>query len=300
MYLIPPYLKKGDTVGIVCTARKITKDEISKACILLEKWGFQVKLGNTIGLEKNQFGGDDNQRIADLQQMLDDAQIKAIWCARGGYGTVRIVDAIDFSKFQQNPKWLIGFSDVTVLHNHIHNLNIASIHGIMPFNVGAVTQKAEQSLYDILTGKKPNYQIPLSKYNKKGKAQGVLVGGNLSILYSVLGSVSAIDVRNKILFFEDLDEYLYHIDRMLMNLKRNSYFRNVKAIIVGGMTSMHDNAIKFGATTEEILLEKITDLEIPVCFDFPAGHIQDNNALLLGAEVELEVTITEVTLKYIE
>ncbi|MDO4727940.1 MAG: LD-carboxypeptidase [Bacteroidota bacterium] len=299
MNIIPPYLQQGDTVAILCTARKISKNEIEKACKLLHAWGLQVKLGNTIGKEYHQFGGTDEQRANDFQQMLNDKDVKAIWCARGGYGTVRIIEKIDFSKILQNPKWIIGFSDVTVLHSHLHNLGVASIHGIMPINVGTATQMAEQSLYKTLFGQKNIYEIPSSKNNQLGKATGVLVGGNLSILYSLLGSASAIDTDGKILFFEDLDEYLYHIDRMLMNLQRNDYFKNIKAIIVGGMTLMHDNAIAFGISIPEMLLDKICEMNIPVCFDFPAGHIDDNRTLLLGATVELEILEERVTLKYV-
>lgn len=291
---IPAYLKKGDTVAIVCTARKFTAEEAQPAIELLKSWGLKVKLGTTIGLDNFQLGGSDTERTEDFQTILDDDSVKAIWCARGGYGTVRIIDNIDFSKFVQNPKWIIGFSDVTVLHSHIHNLGVATLHSIMPFSVPKAEETAKESLKKALFGKHLSYEIPNSSHNKKGTTKGVLVGGNLSILYSLLGSKSAIHTENKILYIEDLDEYLYHIDRMMMNLKRNGYFDKVKGIIVGGMTDMHDNSIPFGMNANEIILDVTKEYNIPICFDFPAGHLPDNRALILGKEVEFEVS-EEVT-----
>ncbi len=290
--IIPPYLKKGDCVGLVCTARKFTAEEAQPALQLLESWGLKVKLGNTIGLDNFQLGGSDTERAVDFQAMLDDANIKAIWCARGGYGTVRIIDQIDFSRFTANPKWVMGFSDVTVLHSHIHTLGVASLHCIMPFSIPKADPKAIESLRQALFGEKISYTIESSSLNKNGKAKGVLVGGNLSILYSLLGSESCLDTQDKILYIEDLDEYLYHIDRMLMNLKRNGYFKNLKGLIVGGMTDMHDNSIPFGMDAYQIILDITKEYTFPICFDFPAGHLPDNRALVLGKEISLEVTDT--------
>lgn len=286
---IPAYLKKGDTVALVCTARKFTIEEAQPAIELLENWGLKVKLGKTIGLDNFQLGGSDTERTADFQTALDDDSVKAIWCSRGGYGTVRIIDNIDFSKFIQNPKWVMGFSDVTVLHSHIHNLGVATLHSIMPFSVPKAGEEAKESLKKVLFGESISYEIPSSSYNKKGSAKGILVGGNLSILYSLLGSVSSINTESKILYIEDLDEYLYHIDRMMMNLKRNGYFDNIKGIIVGGMTDMHDNSIPFGMNVNEIILNVTKAYNIPICFNFPAGHLPDNRALVLGKEVVFEV-----------
>lgn len=288
--IIPPYLKKGDCVGLVCTARKFTTEEAQPALLLLESWGLKVKLGNTIGLDNFQLGGSDAERVADFQAMLDDTSIKAIWCARGGYGTVRIIDQIDFSRFTENPKWVMGFSDVTVLHSHIHNLGVATIHSVMPFSIPKADPKAIESLKHALFGEKISYTIESSSLNKNGKAKGVLVGGNLSILYSLLGSASSINTQGKILYIEDLDEYLYHIDRMLMNLKRNGYFNNLNGLIVGGMTDMHDNAIPYGMNASQIIREVTKEYDFPICFDFPAGHLPDNNALPLGSEISFEVT----------
>lgn len=288
--IIPPYLKKGDCVGLVCTARKFTAEEAQPAIDLLKSWGLKAKLGATIGLDNFQLGGSDTERAVDFQAMLDDANIKAIWCARGGYGTVRIIDQIDFSRFTANPKWVMGFSDMTVLHSHIHNLGVATIHSVMPFSIPKADPKAIESLRQALFGEKISYTIESSSLNKNGKAKGVLVGGNLSILYSLLGSESCLDTQDKILYIEDLDEYLYHIDRMLMNLKRNGYFKNLKGLIVGGMTDMHDNSIPFGMDAYQIILDTTKEYTFPICFDFPAGHLPDNRALPLGRTIAFEVT----------
>lgn len=297
--IIPPYLKKGDTVALVCTARKFTPEEAKPAVELLENWGLEVKLGKTIGLDNFQLGGTDQERVDDFQKMLDDDSVQAIWCARGGYGTVRIIDQVDFSSFLKNPKWIMGFSDVTVLHSHIHNLGIATLHSIMPFSVPKAEELAKETLRKALFGESLFYEIPNSAYNKIGKAKGVLVGGNLSILYSLLGSKSSINTENKILYIEDLDEYLYHIDRMMMNLKRNGYFDKISGIIVGGMTDMHDNQIPFGMNAQQIILNVTKEYNIPICFDFPAGHLPDNRALILGKEVLLEVNTQNTKLEFL-
>lgn len=285
----PKYLQKTATVAIVSTARKISLEKIKPAVKLLKNWGLNVVVGDTIGLEAHQFAGDDKARIADFQKMLDNPTINAIWCARGGYGTVRIIDQLDFSIFKQHPKWIIGYSDVTVLHNHIHNFGIESIHATMPLDVIKNTEQALNTLKKSLFGQKLVYEILTAKENKFGKATGVLVGGNLSILYSLLGSESSINTDGKILFIEDLDEYLYHIDRMFMNLKRNGYFTNLKGLIIGEMTDMHDNSIPFGKNVKEIILDCLKDCDFPVVFDFPSGHSKDNRALILGRTISLEV-----------
>lgn len=295
---IPPYLKKGDTVAIVCTARKFFPDEAKPAIDLLESWGLKVKLGKTIGLDSCQLGGTDDQRAADFQDQLDNDNIKAIWCARGGYGTVRIIDMIDFSKFKKHPKWVMGFSDVTVLHSHINTLNVATLHSIMPFTVPKAPEEVKETFKNALFGIKNSYIIPSKSYDKKGVAKGELVGGNLSIIYSLLGSKSSIETKDKILFIEDLDEYLYHIDRMLYNMKRNDYFKNVKGIIVGSMRDMHDNEIPFGQNEVQIISEIAKDLNIPIAFEFCAGHQKDNRTLMLGSQVSFEVNDTEIKLTF--
>ena len=283
------YLQKNDTVAIVSTARKIDLSAIKPAIQLLESWGLNVAIGDTIGFEENQFAGNDKERIADFQRMLDNSKIKAIWCARGGYGTVRIIDQLNFTSFIKHPKWIIGYSDVTVLHNHIHHLGFETLHATMPINVEKNSKQSIATLKECLFGQNISYEIISSVENKIGDVTGELIGGNLSILYSLLGSKSNIITNNKILFIEDLDEYLYHIDRMLMNLKRNGYFTNLKGLIVGGMTDMRDNEIPFGKSAKEIILDIVSEYDFPVVFDFPAGHLNDNNALILGREVRLEV-----------
>jgi len=295
---IPPYLTKGDTVGILATARKIDHDPLEPAIKLLKSWGLNVVVGKTIGLDNNQLAGADWQRATDFQEMIDNPAIKAIWCAKGGYGTVRMVDRIDFTHFKKKPKWFIGFSDATVLHSHINNMDIATIHGIMAASVSGATPQAIESLHKALFGDKISYTVPAHKYNKPGKVSGELAGGNLSVLFSIVGSRSEMDYKGKILFLEDLDEYLYHVDRMMMNLERNGYFKNVKGIVIGGFTKMRDNDIPWGHSALEIIKEITKEYNIPICFNFPAGHITDNRALSFGKEVTLEVTATGTKLTF--
>lgn len=295
----PKKLQRGDLVAVVTTARKIDKEDIQLAIELLESWGLNVVLGKTIGLEDNQYGGTDSDRAKDFQQAMDDPAVKAIWCARGGYGTVRIIDSLDFTKFIKNPKYVIGFSDVTVLHSHLHNLGVQTLHAIMPITVEGNTIEALESLKNDVFGETNVYKIPSELGNKVGKGTGVLVGGNLSMLYSLLGSKSAIDTAGKILFIEDLDEYLYHIDRMLMNLKRNGYFDGLKGLVVGGMTKMNDNDIPFGKNAEDIILDAVSDHDFPVAFNFPAGHVKDNRSLHFGKTVAFTVTNSATELKFL-
>jgi muramoyltetrapeptide carboxypeptidase len=242
--------------------------------------------------------GTDEQRAADFQVQMDNPSIKAIWCVRGGYGTVRMIDLLNFSKFNKNPKWVIGFSDVTVLHSHFNTLGIQSIHGIMPVNIVKATDAAKESLRNALFGKPIEYVVPIEKMNKLGVAKGELVGGNLSILYSLFGSNSAIDCSDKILFLEDLDEYLYHIDRMMMNLKRNGCLESLKGIIVGSMTKMNDNEIPWGKNAFEIIEDVTEKYNIPIVYNFPAGHIRDNRTLVFGKKVSLEVKATETKVTF--
>ena len=296
--ITPPFLKPGDTVAIVCTARKFSAEEAKPAIELLDSWGLQVRLGNTIGLNNFQLGGTDAERAADFQAMMNDENIKAIWCARGGYGTVRIIDALDFTQFKKHPKWIIGFSDVTVLHSQLHVERVATMHAIMPFTVPKAPEEVKETLRKALFGESVSYTIPSKAYDVKGKALGELVGGNISILNSLLGSKSSIDTGGKILFIEDLDEYLYHIDRMMYNLNRNGYFDKVKGIVVGSMSDMHDNEIPFGQNEVQIITAIASEYQIPIVFEFPAGHQVDNRALLLGKQVDFEVNEKEVTLKF--
>ncbi|MBP8887482.1 MAG: LD-carboxypeptidase [Flavobacterium sp.] len=287
--ITPPHLQKGDTVAILATARKNLDDNLKPAIDLLKSWGLNVVIGSTIGLDNNQLAGTDEQRAADFQQQLNNPNIKAIWCVKGGYGTVRMIDLLDFTAFKKNPKWIVGFSDVTVLHNHLNTLGFKSIHGIMPVTVAKATPEAIETLRIALFGEKLKYEIDPFMMNRPGKATGELVGGNLSILYSLFGSPSAIDCTDKILFIEDLDEYLYHIDRMMINLKRNGCLESIKGIVVGSMTKMKDNDIPWGKNAIEIIEDVTKTYNIPVLYNFPAGHIQDNRALILGDIVTINV-----------
>jgi muramoyltetrapeptide carboxypeptidase len=286
---IPPYLTKGDTVGILATARKVDLAPLQPAIALLKSWGLNVVIGKTIGLSDNQLAGADWQRATDFQEMLDNPKIKAIWCAKGGYGTVRMIDRLDFTKFKKKPKWFIGFSDATVMHSQINNFDIATLHALVGISVGRATPAAVESFRKALFGEKLSYALPAHKYNHEGKTTGELIGGNLSVLYSIVGSKSEADYKGKIIFIEDLDEYLYHIDRMMMNLERNDYFKNVKGIIIGGMTKMRDNDIPWGHDALDIIQDITKEYKIPICFNFPAGHIQDNRALVMGKQITLDV-----------
>lgn len=286
----PVRLKKGDKVVIISTARKISEKEIEPAVKVLESWGLVVVCGANLFNEAAQFSGSTIQRTLDLQNALDDKSVKAIICARGGYGTVKIIDELDFSKFIIQPKWIVGYSDVTVLHNHINqNFNIQTLHATMPINFTTNTNESLESLKMAFFGEKVTYNFEQHKLNRKGEGKGEIVGGNLSIVYSLTGTESQIDTTGKILFLEDLDEYLYHVDRMLMNLDRAGILAGLSGLVVGGMSDMNDNAIPFGKTAKEIILEAVADYDYPVCFDFPAGHIADNRTIMMGSEAVLSV-----------
>lgn len=295
-----PFLKTGDTIGIAATARKISTEEIEPAIKILESWGLKVICSSSLFETSNQFAGNDMQRATGFQALLDNPEVKAIICARGGYGTVRIIDMLDWSAFSINPKWIIGYSDITVLHNHLHTkLGIPSIHGTMPINM--LPDKADkdsiESLRRILFGEKSEAISTQSHpFNKEGTANAILIGGNLSVLYSLLGSASDIDTSGKILFLEDLDEYLYHIDRMMMNLKRNGKLHQLAGLVVGGMSDMKDNTVPFGSTAEEIIASHIAGADYPVCFAFPAGHEKRNLPLMLGTHYRFSVAESGATL----
>lgn len=289
--LQPLPLKKGDKIGILATARKISAEEIQPAIDILEHWGLKVVLSTNLFNADNQFSGTDDQRAEDLQMMLNDVSIKAVISARGGYGTMRIIDKIDFTTFMKHPKWVIGYSDITVLHSHIHNLGIETLHASMPINFTKNAEAAE-TLRKALFGEQLNYEVESHPLNRKGKAEAELIGGNLSLLYALTGSVSAIDTKGKILFIEDLDEYLYHVDRMMLNLKRSGKLDHLAGLIIGGMTDMKDNTIPFGKTAEEIIIDAVKEYDYPVCFDFPAGHVEKNLALYFGRKVKLKVADT--------
>lgn len=299
----PKYLKKGDQVAIVSTARKVSMKEIEPAISLLQSWGLIAIVGKSIGAAQNQFAGSDALRALDFQEMLDNPEIKAIWCARGGYGTVRIIDHLNFNVFKKQPKWIVGYSDVTVLHSHVHTLGFETIHAEMATAITKKTGLTKSSLQNALFGKSHIIKYETQDtFNKKGISSGQLIGGNLSVLYSLFGSLSSIQTQGKILFIEDLDEYLYHIDRMMQNMKRNGYFDQLAGLIIGGIDEMRDNTKAFGfksdnpfgKTAKEIVSEIVSPFNFPVCFDFPSGHLENNIALTLGREVKLEVQETTV------
>jgi muramoyltetrapeptide carboxypeptidase len=280
----------------------VSREEMAPAIRVLESWGYRVVEGKCLYGISNQFSGTDDERAADFQAMLDDPEIKAIFCARGGYGSVRIVDKLDLTSFRSNPKWIVGYSDITVFHSHIHKqYGIQTLHAAMPINFppdGTMNESLE-SLKTILEGGHTSYEIPAHEFNTNGKADGKIIGGNLSILYSLGGSKSDIDTRGKILFIEDLDEYLYHIDRMMMNLKRSGKLEGLAGLIVGGMNDMNDNEIPYGQTAYEIIADAVSDYSYPVLFNFPAGHVRTNLGLIMGGRYEMEVVGDEGILRSI-
>lgn len=293
--IVPPFLKKGDRIAIAAPARKITAAELEPAVNLFQSWGLETVLPDHLFDTCHQFAGDDTTRAALLQQLLDDPTVKAIVCARGGYGTVRIVDRIDFARFAGCPKWVVGYSDITVLHSHIHrHTGIATLHATMPIDIPAdsVEKKYDstETMRRMLFGKSVQHTTPCHPLSRDGAAEGQLVGGNLSILYSLCGSASDLDTEGKILFIEDLDEYLYHIDRMMMNLKRSGHLSGIAGLVVGALSGMHDNTVPFGHTAEEIVRDTVAEYGFPVAFGFAAGHIGTaNRALMLGQRVRLSV-----------
>lgn len=306
---IPPYLKPGDTIGITCPAGHIRQDEIAPAIRIMQSWGFKIRIGNTVGKSDFSFGGTDADRLQDLQSMLDDPSIHAIMCARGGYGSARIIDQVDFTKFRQHPKWVIGFSDITILHCHINRLfGIATLHSKMCNSFPDDLAKAESIIQDTilsiqqaLTGKPMQYLTPSDVNNHIGTARGVLIGGNLSMLQSVLGTNSEINTNGKILFVEEVSEYLYTLDRMFNSLQRAHKLDNLAGLIIGGFNKIKpdDPGEEFGRTVYDIVKEKVKGLPYPVCFNFPVGHQRSNYALKCGVMHQLEVQNNRVVLKEI-
>ncbi|PSR05592.1 MAG: LD-carboxypeptidase [Bacteroidetes bacterium SW_10_40_5] len=290
--IIPPFLKAGHQVGIISTARHIPDEKVQPAVAYLNKHGLKVQIGRSIGARENQFAGSDEIRRHDLQQMLDDPEVKAILCAKGGYGTVRIIDQINFEAFLNNPKWLAGYSDVTILHAHLNNhMATATIHSCM---AGEIDEKgadatALKSLMNGLFGYLENLTFEGHPYNQNGHAKGVLMGGNLSIIYNLIGSNSDFKPEGKILFLEEVDEYLYHVDRMMWALKRAGKLDKLNGVIIGGMTNMNDNEVPFGKGAETIIHEHLSLLDVPLAFAFPAGHLKANHAFYLGREILLDV-----------
>jgi muramoyltetrapeptide carboxypeptidase len=295
----PPYLKKGDKIAITCPAKKLP-GPIDTAIALLESWGLEVVLGETVTASHHQYAGTDELRRHDIQKFLNDGSVKAIIAARGGYGSIRIIDDLNFKLFKKNSKWLVGFSDITVFHSHIiETCRVQTIHGQMPLNVPDGSKPSLESLRKALFGEPLSYEVAGNLANKPGKAKAVLIGGNLTLLVMLNNSVSEMEFADRILFIEDVGEYLYSIDRMLWNLKRGGKLARLKGLIVGGFSELKDGDISFGSSIQEIILSHVKEYDYPVCFDFPAGHIADNHALVFGKVVNLEVEREHVRLTFI-
>lgn len=300
MIKIPPYLKKGDTIGLVCPSGTLPAKKAATCIRTLEAWGYKVKIGKTLGTQHHYFAATDKERAADMQEMLDDKNVQAVLCGRGGYGMSRIIDLLDFKKFTKDPKWVIGFSDITLLHNHCTQvLKTASLHAPMAgaFNNGGATNEWVLSLKHALAGKKANYKASPHAHNKLGTATGKLVGGNLTLVAHAVGSVSGLQTKNAILFLEDIGEYKYNIDRMMIQLKRSGMLTNLAGLVVGGFTQTKDSDPAFGASVYEIIENAVAAYNYPVCYDFPVSHDKENYALKHGANYTLQVTAKKVSLQ---
>ncbi|MBN2639322.1 MAG: LD-carboxypeptidase [Bacteroidales bacterium] len=285
----PEFLKEGNAIGLVAPARRISEQEITEAVRIIQDKGYKVLYGKNLFGTYGSFSGTDKERSQDLTDMFLNPEVKAVMAVRGGYGCVRVVDSITEEFIQNHPKWFIGYSDMTVLHSKLHQIGLQSLHASMPINFSENTNEALSSLFGILEGNLPAYEWDFHPLNRKGNASGILTGGNISVLYSLLGSGTFPDTENKILFLEDLDEYLYHIDRMMQAFKRAGKLNKLNGLIIGGLTDMHDNTVPFGKNAMEIINEITTEYNYPVAFNLPAGHINDNRALVLGHSVTLQV-----------
>ena len=287
-----PFLHQGSKVAIAAPARMVKPEEMEYAIHWLEEKGFIPVYDDRLFAVHHIFAGDDDFRASVFQEYLDNEDIDAIWVARGGYGSIRIIDKLDFTYFLQYPKWIIGFSDGTVLHGKLSRLGVPSLHAAMPFYFANKTPEAKQSLLDALTGKPLHYEMPAHPQNRIGQMEGEIIGGNLSVLYGLTGSNTFPDLDGKILFIEEVDEYIYHIDRMMHALKRAGKLEYLKGLIVGGLTQIHDNTHPFGMSVEEVIAEAVSAYDYPVCFGFPAGHFDDNRTVFLGQKSQLSVTET--------
>jgi muramoyltetrapeptide carboxypeptidase len=301
MIKVPPYLKKGETIGMVCPAGYMTLDKVQTCVHTLEDWGYKVKLGKTIGsASTNYFSGTDEERLTDLQEMMDDDNVQAVLCGRGGYGMGRIIEQLDFKKFSRKPKWIIGYSDITVLHAHLYNnYYISSMHAPMAaaFNDEGFRNEYVGSLRNAMEGKKARYQAPAHEFNRKGEAIGELVGGNLSLLAHIIGTSSDIKTKGRILFIEDIGEYIYNVDRMFYQMKRSGKLSKLAGLIIGGFTDMKDTERPFGKTVFELIRDIVKEYEYPVCYDFPVSHSDANYALKVGVGYKLRVTKGKVLLE---
>ncbi len=295
----PPYLKKGDKIALVCPAKKLPKP-INQAIEILKSWGLEVILGDSVYASHHQFAGSDGLRTKDIQRFLDDPSIKAIISGRGGYGSIRIIDDLDFTIFDQNPKWFVGFSDITVLLSHlIAQSSVQCLHAQMPYTFEESTEEALTSLQKALFGEKQEYHYQSKFKNRSGEANGILIGGNLTLLAMMQGSVSEMDFTEKILFLEDVGEHEYSIDRMMRMLKRAGKLSRLKGLIIGAFNEIAEEKISFGQTADEVIWDIVKDYDYPVCFNFPTGHIENNLCMTLGAEVALKVENKNVQFKYL-
>ena len=290
----PEYLKSGDTISIVAPSGVLNNfdDKITKAINIFKSWGLNVVIGNHIFDKNGHFAGTDKNREKDFQKALDNKNIKAIWCARGGYGAVRIIDKLNFDNYLKNPKWIIGFSDITVIHNKLNFLNSESIHAMMITGFEDIGQNNDSlsKLKNVLFGDSLSYSIASNKNNKTGKSEGIIVGGNLTLIQSTIGSKTELKMKDKILFIEEIGEYAYHIDRMLYSLKRAGYFENCKGLIVGQISDLKKNTTDFGRSINELILDVLDEYNFPILFDFPAGHEKTNFPIILGRTVILDVS----------
>jgi len=292
----PPFLQPADTIYITAPAKAIEESVVLEAKKTLETWGLNVRVAPHCLGRAAYFSGTDAERLADFQHGLDDPSIKAILCARGGYGCVRIVEELDWTAFQQNPKWIVGFSDVTVFHQKINQLGVESIHGIMPLGFTEGSMEAKETLHKALFGESIILEASPVKENCMGTAKGSLIGGNMTIIYSLIGTELSYTFKNKILFIEDIGEHIYKVDRMLHAFKLAGIFNQISGLILGGFTEMEDTDVPFGKTIEELISEQVVNLGIPVAFNVPIGHIPDNQAVVVGRTVTLTVTQTKSTL----
>lgn len=301
----PPYLKAGDTVAIVAPSGilKSRVGEVQQAEALLKSWGLHTIVGKNVFNQANHFAGTDDERCEDLQDAMDDPKISAIWCARGGYGTVRVLDKLNYTEFKKNPKWIIGYSDITALHNQVHNEGFQSLHALMCVSLTKDLEDIKETVETFksaIFGNPEDYTLKGSEYNRVGETSGELVGGNLTILHTMLGSETSIDTSGKILFIEEIGEYKYHIDRMLQSMKRAGYFDDLNGLIVGDMSKMRKNTTLWGTSVEQLILDALADYDFPITFNMPAGHEKDNRALVLGRTVELKVEKDQSTVKFSE
>jgi muramoyltetrapeptide carboxypeptidase len=286
----PTYLQKGDRIGITAPGRWVAEGDMDHFIHAAENEGWKVETGE-VYTRHHQFAGTDAERLGDLQSMLDDPEIRAVICARGGYGTSRLLDGVDLNAFARHPKWIAGFSDITALHSMVMmKIGMSVLHSAMPYTLReGRDERGLSSLIAALKGEFQDYKVPPDPLNRPGTAQGVLLGGNLSVLYSLTGTRYQIPTRGAVLFLEEVDEYLYHLDRMLLNLRMSGMFENLNGLIIGGMTDMHDNEVPFGRNAGQIIRDAVEPYNFPVCFGFPAGHQVPNLAMVLGREVHLEV-----------